>query len=90
MPTATAMLTRDPSLDPIGTTSIVPFGSRSYDINSFFRNHADISLNTPTPLQRTVGPIDLVATPEPAGLAVLAHLSLLLITHRLRRQATPG
>lgn len=81
----TLTLGLDPSDTSSGTTSIVPVGDGTFLINSFFDVFVDLSLDSPTPLQTSVGPIELTATaaPEPAGLVLLGLPLLTLCAVRL-------
>jgi hypothetical protein len=80
----TLTLDLDSSQTSSGTTSITPIGGAGFAINSFFDVFVDLTLDTPTPLHATVGPIQLTATPapEPTGLALLGLPILALLRAR--------
>ncbi|HEY1299186.1 MAG TPA: PEP-CTERM sorting domain-containing protein [Stellaceae bacterium] len=82
----------DPSNPTNGTTSITPVGSE-FLISSFFDVFAEITAMTPGgPLTVDRGPlhVELVPTPEPATLALLALPFAGLLWWRRRAQPTAG
>jgi hypothetical protein len=72
-----------------GATSIVPLGVQGFSIDSFFDVFVTLSLDSPTPLQTTRGPIQLVAgpVPEPATMGLLGVPLLLLFALRQPNRA---
>lgn len=81
----TLTLTLDTGNPSSGTTSIDSIGTTGdFAIDSFLAVYADVSLNSPTPLHTSVGPIVLTATPapEPDTLALFAMPLLLLAAAR--------
>lgn len=70
----TLTLALDPGTPSTGQTSIDPIGEVSYLIGSFFDVFVEVSLDTPTPLETTRGPLSFTLTnpiPEPASAAWL-------------------
>jgi hypothetical protein len=86
----TLTLTNGQSSD--GTTSIVPLGAQGFSIDSFFDVFFTLSLDSPTPLQTTSGPIQFVADPipEPAIIGLLGLPLILLFALRKPNQADSG
>jgi hypothetical protein len=84
---ATLTIVLDPSHTSSGTSSIAQSG-HSFIASSFFDVFVDITLDTPTPLHTSVGPIVATATsvPEPVSLALLAG-PLVALTAVRRRQS---
>jgi hypothetical protein len=80
----TLTLTLTNGLSSDGTTSIVPSGDQGFSIDSFFDVFVTLSLDSPTPLQTTRGPIQVVAgqVPEPATTGLLGLPLLLLFALR--------
>jgi hypothetical protein len=85
----TLTLTRTNGQSSDGTTSIVPLGVQEFSIDSFFDVFVTLSLDSPTPLHTTRGPIQLVAgpVPEPATIGLLGLPLLLLFALRQPNQA---
>jgi len=72
----TLTLDLDPSQTSSGTTSIVPLSDGTFRISSFFDVFVELTLDTPTPLHASRGPIELtlspvVAVPEPSTWAMM-------------------
>lgn len=65
----------DTARSSTGRTSIASIGTQdeaAYRIDSFFDVFVDMTLQTPTPLHTTRGPIRVTAVPEPGSLALAA------------------
>ena len=90
----TLMIGLDASETSFGTTSIVADGA-AFKIDSFFDVFADITLDLPTTSPSTsVGPIFLVAVPEPSSwaLALLGFAGLAFAAYRrpIHRRSSPA
>jgi hypothetical protein len=68
--TLTMKLDTDPAHDSTGETTLAADGS-VFKIDSFFDVFVELSLDSMVPLHATVGPIHLVAVPEPSTWAMM-------------------
>jgi PEP-CTERM motif len=87
--TLTLML--DPLHSSTGVTSIVPLGDNGetlFRIDSFFDVFVELTLDTPTPLHTTRGPIRASLVPEPSTLALLAGALVAFASRRPRKAAS--
>jgi len=87
----TLTVSLDPNNPSTGTTAITPLGGNlatNFRIDSFFDIFVEISLDGPTPLHTTRGPIhaEAVSVPEPSSIAAIA-LPLLAIVAIWRRRS---
>jgi hypothetical protein len=88
----TLTLTLDGTTPSTGVTSIGLVGStgdHKFRIDSFFDVFVDLTLDTPTPLHTTRGPIHATLVPEPGTMSLLGlSLAVLGIVRRRKPRAT--
>jgi hypothetical protein len=90
----TLTLALDPSQTSSGTTSITPFGTGTFLINSFFDVFVELELDSNPPLSTDRGPIQLTlssvaAVPEPSAWAmmILGFAGIGAVSYRRRLAA---